>query len=246
MEKCWECGNEVELETEYIHPVTYSRASYEKIIKLEEKLKLQEETGKSYSRQYCAKCKVIHDKKVKDMFNEHLELKYKVMFERALQTIERSRSVFISDIKDEIEAVYQFTMSKKKFESQHEIIAAIMILRDRYKFKVQYPIKSFNVDFYIPDLKVILEIDGYMHEHSLEQDKARDEKIRKELGYDHEVIRVPTELIEQNPAALMRAIEALYKEQQRLRKQYDGLLPDNFSKREKAFYSKRFKHLNKS
>ncbi len=42
------------------------------------------------------------------------------------------------------------------------------------KFRRQHGIGNYIVDFYCPELKLILEIDGPTHEFSFEKDKERD------------------------------------------------------------------------
>ncbi len=48
-----------------------------------------------------------------------------------------------------------------------------------YRFKVQHPIKNFIVDFYCHKAKLVIEIDGNIHE--IEQIRERDEGRTFEL-----------------------------------------------------------------
>ena len=52
-----------------------------------------------------------------------------------------------------------------------------------YKFKRQRPIDNFIVDFFCPELKLIIEIDGNSHFHKPEYDSYRQEKFIA-LGYE--------------------------------------------------------------
>jgi very-short-patch-repair endonuclease len=50
------------------------------------------------------------------------------------------------------------------------------------KFRCQHPVESFIVDFYCPQLRLIIEVDGGVHEQQVEYDAARTESLNH-LGY---------------------------------------------------------------
>ena len=50
------------------------------------------------------------------------------------------------------------------------------------KFRCQHPIESFIVDFYCPQHKLIIELDGSIHDQQIEYDAARTEQLNQ-LGY---------------------------------------------------------------
>ena len=52
-----------------------------------------------------------------------------------------------------------------------------------YKFLRQRPISNFIVDFFCPDLKLIVEIDGNSHENKGSYDNYRELTL-KSLGYE--------------------------------------------------------------
>ena len=241
MHKCWRCGKELEkIEYDTISAIQFDNMKDENYFKLQEKLDMQKIEGMSYSRPYCNECKMLQVAETKKMFDDYTDLKYKVMFERALQSIEKSKTIFMEEIKEDVDFIYDLTMTYKKFDSKEEIIVAIMLLSEGYDFKIQYKVKNYNLDFYIPELNVVLEVDGYMHEHKGLEDAKRDREIREILGDKFEVIRIPTDYISENPSAIVTGIIEMYKEKKRLRDTYDGLLPENFSKRDKMYYEKFF------
>ncbi|PSB20357.1 endonuclease domain-containing protein [Phormidesmis priestleyi ULC007] len=51
-----------------------------------------------------------------------------------------------------------------------------------WKFRVQHPIESFIVDFYCPQHRLVIELDGTIHDQQVEYDAARTEKLNH-LGY---------------------------------------------------------------
>jgi len=50
------------------------------------------------------------------------------------------------------------------------------------KFRSQHPIESFIVDFYCPQHRFVIELDGAVHDQQGEYDAARTEKLNH-LGY---------------------------------------------------------------
>ena len=71
---------------------------------------------------------------------------------------------------------------------------------DGIKFRRQQPIGYFVVDFYNSVHRLVVEVDGPVHESQKEADNARQE-ILEELGLG--VLRIKSEIIEKNlPAAL--------------------------------------------
>jgi very-short-patch-repair endonuclease len=51
-----------------------------------------------------------------------------------------------------------------------------------WKFRCQHPIQSFIVDFYCPQHRLMIELDGGVHDQQVEYDAARTEKLNQ-LGY---------------------------------------------------------------
>lgn len=90
--------------------------------------------------------------------------------------------------------------------------AAWELLRDRrcagVKFKRQYPIADFIVDFYAPQLKLVIELDGSIHrepEHAT-RDAIRTSEIEA-LGVT--VVRIANEDV--NALTLSRLVEGQMK-----------------------------------
>ncbi len=55
------------------------------------------------------------------------------------------------------------------------------------KFRRQHPVGMYVADFYAPDAKMIVEVDGLAHDFRVEHDAARDERLR---GQGFVVVRV--------------------------------------------------------
>lgn len=187
-----------------------------------------------HQREYCEDCfSELSKEKSQDQLT-YTMLKSKLMFERAIKMLER-QNIEIYDYKDAIDAVQEFAQEKpEKFQSSHEMIAAIILADNEMKVQIQHKIGKYRVDFCIPQLKVILEIDGYLHEFKPRADKSRDVEIRKLLGTDWETVRIPTKYLEQKAELLVEAIKSMKTEMQKVRKENYGLLPDWFSKKTKT------------
>jgi len=72
-----------------------------------------------------------------------------------------------------------------------------------YKFRRQHSIKNYIVDFYCPKLKLIVELDGEVHDYILQSNKdyLREEKLKK-LGF--KVIRYKNEDIKLNTDGVLK------------------------------------------
>ena len=83
---------------------------------------------------------------------------------------------------------------------------------DGIKFRRQQPIGLFIVDFYNSAYRLVVEVDGPVHESQKEPDKARQE-ILDELGLA--VFRLKSEVVEKNlPIALDLIRNAIRRQKQ--------------------------------
>lgn len=206
MQPCWYCGGEIECEAKVSEQRTFHPDCQ---IKFQTE---QDELRKTYSK-----------------------YRSELMFQRALNYIDRQSEVYASEYYDEADVVHDMAIKQPgKFDSSDEMLAAMELLRNRIHVKVQYKINRRRVDFLIPELHVALEIDGAIHRFKIQKDSEREveimNKLRKEHGGEWEVIRIPTSLIEKNITKLVPAIKILYKARQSLRKGNGGFLPSYWSR----------------
>lgn len=195
--KCWICGKPNAKHTRHI------TTDYNIIYNVEVRHPVKERN----QRCYCEKCFEEEKERLRQENEQFILLKRKRMFERALDMMERQRIDFYK-YEEAIKTVGEYNEKNDgKFDSSHEIMAAIVLIQNHYHIKPQSKVGRFQVDFMLPDDKVIVEIDGDRHKGKKSQDSIRDLKIINELGNDWEVIRIPTELIEQSVTKLPRAIE---------------------------------------
>ena len=208
--------------------------------------KIKELKGKTLpqtitSRMYCDKCFSEEQQRLQTEKERFIILKKHIMFERALRILERQDI----DMYEYRNLIIQFQIfideDPTRFDSAYEIVAAIILADNEIKCSTQYKIGGYRVDFYIPELKIILEIDGESHKNTLFKDNQRDIAIRKILGDDWETIRIGTEYLKNNAELLVEAIKTLKNEKQSIRRKNNGFLPEWYSKRDKAVRTRSFK-----
>ena len=74
------------------------------------------------------------------------------------------------------------------------------------RFRRQQPIGPFVVDFYASACRLVVEVDGGVHQAQVDADQARQEVLER-IGL--RVVRLPAELVENNlEEALQRIREA--------------------------------------
>jgi len=97
------------------------------------------------------------------------------------------------------------------FQSTEEIMVALELARRGVKAHHQVKIFEYIVDFVLPEMKVVLEIDGRSY-HGKDRQKyqqIRDDVIKWKLGDGWEVIRISTDNINTNITKLLPGIRAV-------------------------------------
>ena len=192
--KCWYCGKEAD----YVRPTAYTDGCK----------KGAHYNTKDFSnyRAYCVECKKKHDEETKSDREGYAVLKKKVMFERALELLE-SQGCDMAKIRNSAIMTQKYLYSHiDKFDSADEIIAAIILISRGVKIQPQARVGNYQVDFLLPDLKVALEVDGYIHKMRKKYDTHRDEEIRAALGDGWEVVRISTKSLETRAIEIIEAI----------------------------------------
>jgi len=191
-------------------------------------------------RVYCPECREEHEKEKKDNTKKYLRLKTIIMHERALTKLEEAYTNM--EVLHEASDVVLDAAIKKpsKFQSSHEMMAAIILIANCIHIKTQQNIAHHRVDFVLPEKKVVLEIDGHMHKYSRVKDAKRDKEVRAELGADWEVVRITTRYLEEKPETLPKAITVLKKARQKERAENGGILPYGVSTAQNEAYRKAF------
>ena len=142
---------------------------------------------------------------------EYKILRKKMMFESAIENLEK-QSLLLWNYKEAIDTVERFNLENlDKFDSSYEIIAAIILIHNKINTKVHYKINDYEVDFLLPDICVVLEIDGDRHKYKVSTDGVRDYNLQMKLGADWEIIRIKTDYLDKHADRLLSAIYRIMK-----------------------------------
>ena len=196
--KCWECNNEGKIQFDLKKPEYFLDEVFDYV--------------PASQRWYCEECFERVSTERKEDRIEYVRLKKKLMYERAVRMMEK-QDLDLYEYKEALEAVKEFSEENPdKFDSAHEMVAAAVLIYNEIPVKMQYKVAGYRVDFYIPSMHTILEVDGFMHKYSTKHDSKRDLKIKEELGKPLEIVRIKTKYIEQNAELLVEAIKTLIQE----------------------------------
>lgn len=160
-------------------------------------------------RAYCTECYQTNKSEQEKLKTEYVRLKKAVMFENALCNLE-GQNLNIYDYREAIDVVDEYVKKKPdSFDSSYEMIAAIILIHNRIHCKPQYKIGNYIVDFLLPEEFVVLEIDGERHKAKKGYDSIRDQKIKKLLGPEWEIVRIDAELLDKSAPNLVFAIKKI-------------------------------------
>ena len=160
----------------------------------------------TYRRCYCDKCFKEVESTESEERKLYIKLKKREMFRKAVKLLE-SQNTNMYEYKEAIEVVEDFLEDNvDKFDSSYEVLTAIVLVHNRIYSKMQYRVGSYQVDFLLPDLLVVLEVDGERHKHRKDYDSVRDKEIKKILGPHWEIIRISTEHLDKNAKKIPDAI----------------------------------------
>lgn len=159
-----------------------------------------------YHRCYCDKCLKDLEKKESEERKLYIKLKKREMFRKAVNLLEK-QDTNMYEYREAIEVVRDFIEDNvDKFDSSYEVLTAIILVQNRIYAKMQYKVGPYQVDFLLPDLMVVLEIDGERHKHRKDYDSVRDKAIKKELGPHWNIIRIDTDNLDKNAKKIPEAI----------------------------------------
>lgn len=160
-----------------------------------------------YHRCYCEKCFGEERRKEIDERKLYIKLKKREMFRKAVKLLE-AQDTDMYEYQEAIDVVSDFIEANvDKFDSSYEVLTAIVLVQNRIYSKMQYKVGKYQVDFLLPDMFVVLEIDGERHKHKKDYDSVRDKEIKKTLGPHWEIIRIPTDRLDKDAKKIPEAID---------------------------------------
>lgn len=193
------------------------------------------ENGK---RAYCNECQKYVEEEHNKNVQDYLRCKTLLMYENALNKMEKQK-INMHYYYEACQVVKEKALKEcNTFDSAEEIMVCIELINNEIKVKPQVKFGKYKVDLMLSDLKIILEIDGALHNNSknMLRDAKRDIEILNELGNGWEIIRIRTSQIEKRLMYLVEDIKKIYKQRQELRRNNHGILPDNYNDYTKLLY----------
>lgn len=188
------------------------------------------------TRRYCEKCYGEYAEEYKPITVQYAILKNRVMFERAMRIMEQACSDMTKYKKYALAVMKHARDNPEQYRSADEMIAAVVLLEAGYDIHMNYAVGHYKVDILVPELKIAFEVDGEWHKRKKAQDGKRDVEIRAKLGKAWEIIRIPTKYIEEKPEKIPEALKTMYANIKEIRAKNSGLLPEQYSRRQKAYY----------
>ncbi len=126
---------------------------------------------------------------VDDLINQ-IETKNERRFNQALDEMQRQIKNFDSYDK----AIKAAKRAQEKYGSIPEAMVAIELLHLGYKIIPQQKVRGYRVDFFIPEQRFVVEVDGKTF-HKGDQYSEREAVVQFALGLDVKIIHVSAELI---------------------------------------------------
>ena len=159
----------------------------------------------SLKRSYvCDYCKGVIKAKEKASIPAELQsvqTKKEIRFDNAVKEIQTQ----VPNFKDYEKAVSVARTRCERYGSIPEVMVAIELLRLKYRIIPQQKIGKYKVDFAIPSIKTILEVDGGIYHRTINGE--REFAIQSHLGYDWKIIHIPAELIRTDIQKLKTVID---------------------------------------
>lgn len=144
---------------------------------------------------------IIEKEKLEEIFG--VETKEEKRFQNAIDEIKGQVKNFNSYEK----AIGLAKQRLDKYASIPEAMVAIELLYLGYRIIPQQKITRYNVDFALPDEKLIIEVDGQVYHKSTARHDVREAAIQLAMGIDWKILHVPAELIRNDIKKMKKIIE---------------------------------------
>ena len=145
----------------------------------------------NYVCDVCKAKKEYAKKKIADSWFEVIEEKGERRYNKALDNIQSQ----VKNFKPYERAAEIARKAQGKYGSVPEAMVAVELARLGYAFVPQQKIGRYRVDFYIPKIPMIIEVDGEVFHHKRTN---REAEIQIMVGFETKMLSVPAELIEKD------------------------------------------------
>ena len=161
---------------------------------------------------------------VKKLYDESIDEKHLLRFEKAVDHIEENVSK--ERFKKYGTSIDILRKNADLFDSIPEAVASIQLLNEGYRIVPQAKVGRYRIDVALPDIKCFVEIDGSIYHKTKESEARRDYAIRSAYHYKWAIVRIPSDFVMNKFTELRTYITA-----DRLRQVRDGsVLSENGSK----------------
>lgn len=162
------------------------------------------DSNKTYLCEYCKKG--IARKKKQYIQNEidKVMTRKEQAFEKAVERIQNQ----VSDFSCYKKAIDLARTRAEMYGSIPEAMVAIELLKLGHKIIPQQKIKSYKVDFLLPKLKMVIEVDGSIY-HQDKYGNGRDAIIQLALGLQWRIVHISAEVVSKNIKELEKLLNQL-------------------------------------
>lgn len=109
-----------------------------------------------------------------------------------------------------------------RFSSLQETMVAIQLEKQNLKYESQKEINGKKVDFFLPELKIILEIDGELYHTDEDKEFLRDRQIMSGIGEEYEIIHIEADSVPRYTWNLKEALVYIVQERNEQRRFRDS------------------------
>ncbi len=148
----------------------------------------------------CDYCKLVEKEKWKSLEKELTErlldelnpqTRAERRFDKAVQKMFLKRK----DIEEYSRAIKAAKTRCELYDSILEIFVAIELLHQGYRIIPQQKLASYRLDFVIPDIKTVIEVDSKIFHSNKDREIIKDFAIKNNLGQDWKVLHIATDYI---------------------------------------------------
>lgn len=153
----------------------------------------------------CLFCGTVLDETRKDSYVcEECDYKIKLLkqitkLDSARIKIEKSVKKYLrkncSYEKERDNVARKIVKEKFQFGSSDETCFALQLEKEHIRYFPNYKIGKYRVDFFLPDMKRIIEIDGELFHTDEDRDFIRERSIMSSVGEEYEIVRIPASYV---------------------------------------------------
>lgn len=152
----------------------------------------------------CLFCGTVLEEKIKGYICEECNRKMKLI--KQLDKLDASKDKIEKTIKKYLRRNCDYQQERDNiatkilkngysFGSAAEICFALQLEKEGISYYPNYKIGSHRVDFLLPNMKRIVEIDGELYHVDEQKDFLRERSIMQCIGEEYEIVRIPASYV---------------------------------------------------